>query len=280
MGPFEVLRDGQQLALGGVRRRGVLAMLALEPGRVVSVSRLVEGVWGEEPPETAVTALHGHVSHLRRALGDVVVTRAPGYLLDVDPGATDITRCEELLDRGRRSLAGGDAAGARRAFDEALALWRGPPLDDLAEAPFADAALPALEELVLAVREERAEAELALGNVDAVIPELKALVAEQPLRERPRRQLMLALYRAGRDAEALEAYDQARRTFSEELGIEPGEPLRRMHEAILRQDPELGPRRRDTARVAKRRRSRAGVAAVGGRDRGRFDRRRGRARGR
>ena len=112
------------------------------------------------------------------------------------------------------------------------------------------------------MREERAEAELALGNVDAVIPELKALVAEQPLRERPRRQLMLALYRAGRDAEALEAYDQARRTFSEVLGIEPGEPLRRMHEAILRQDPELGPRRRDPARVAKRRRSRAGLAAI------------------
>jgi DNA-binding SARP family transcriptional activator len=262
LGPFEVLREGEQLTLGGTRRRAVLAMLALDAGRVVSVSRLVEGVWGEEPPETAVTALHGHVSHLRRALGDVVVTRAPGYVLDVDPGTVDITRCERLLDSGRLSLATGDAAAARGTLDEALALWRGPPLDDLADAPFADAALPALEELVLAVREERAEAELALGNTDAVIPELKAIVAEQPLRERPRRQLMLALYRAGRDAEALEAYDQARRRFSEELGIEPGEPLRRMHEAILRADPELGPRRRDPARRARRRRSRAAVAAL------------------
>jgi DNA-binding SARP family transcriptional activator len=168
-------------------------MLALEPGRVVSAGRLIEGVWGEEPPKTAATALHGHVSYLRRALGPVIVTRAPGYLLDVDPATVDVRRFEAGLERARACLAGGDARAAARALDEALRLWRGAPLGDLAEAPFATGLLPSLEELGTSAREERLEIELALGRADEAIPALRALVAEHPLRERPRGQLMLAL---------------------------------------------------------------------------------------
>jgi DNA-binding SARP family transcriptional activator len=215
LGPFEVSRDGEIVALGGMRRRAVLAMLVLEAGRVVPVGRLVEGVWGEEPPETAVTALHGHVSHLRRALGDVIVTRSPGYLLDVERDAVDVQRFEALVERARAEMAGADPASARRLLADALALWRGTPLADLADAPFALAVLPALEELGISAQEEQLEAELALGETDALIPRLKALVAEHPLRERLRGQLMLVLYRAGRKAEALDSYDAGRRALSE-----------------------------------------------------------------
>lgn len=265
LGPFDVARDGEVVAIGGLRRRAVLAMLALEPGRVVSAGRLIEGVWGEEPPKTAATALHGHVSYLRRALGPVIVTRAPGYLLDVDPATVDVRRFEAGLERARACLAGGDARAAARALDEALRLWRGAPLGDLAEAPFATGLLPSLEELGTSAREERLEIELALGRADEAIPALRALVAEHPLRERPRGQLMLALYRAGRHAEALESYDAARRTLSEELGIEPGEPLRRLHEAILREDPSLGRAPRRPAGLPQPGRgSRRRIAALGG----------------
>ncbi len=268
LGPLEVVRDGEPVAIGGLRRRAVLAMLVLEPGRVVSVDRLVDGVWGDEPPETAVTALHGHVSHLRRALGERLVTRAPGYVLEVEADAVDAHRFESLLESARAATAAGDAASARQLLDEALALWRGAPLADLVDAPFAATALPALEELGLAAREERIEADLASGRAEELIPQLKALVAEHPLRERPRGQLMLALYRAGREAEALESYDAFRRALSAELGIEPGEPLRRLHESILRRDPELGraPERRLTAdaELPRRRRRSALVAALAG----------------
>ena len=197
LGPLEVVRDGEPVAIGGLRRRAVLAMLVLEPGRVVSVDRLVDGVWGDEPPETAVTALHGHVSHLRRALGERLVTRAPGYVLEVEADAVDAHRFESLLESARAATAAGDAASARQLLDEALALWRGAPLADLVDAPFAATALPALEELGLAAREERIEADLASGRAEELIPQLKALVAEHPLRERPRGQLMLALVPRG-----------------------------------------------------------------------------------
>ena len=268
LGPLEVVRDGEPVAIGGLRRRAVLAMLVLEAGRVVSVDRLVDGVWGEEPPDTAVTALHGHVSHLRRALGDRLVTRAPGYVLEVEPDAVDAHRFEALLERARAATAAGDAAQAGRLLDEALALWRGAPLADLIDAPFAATALPRLEELGLSAREERIESELASGRAEELIPQLKALVAEHPLRERPRGQLMLALYRAGREAEALESYDAFRRTLSAELGIEPGEPLRRLHESILHRAPELGgppprPPRRDAEPERRRRRGPLLAAAVG-----------------
>jgi predicted ATPase/DNA-binding SARP family transcriptional activator len=240
LGPLAVFRDGEPVALGGRRRRAVLAMLVLQRGRVVSTDRLIAGVWGDEPPETVLTALHGHVSQLRRVLGEVLVTRAPGYVLESPDARVDVELLELRLEQGRAALAAGDPAAASRALDEASGLWRGPPLDDVADLPFAREARPALEELEVTLREEHAEAELAGGRSEEVVPELRALVGQNPLRERPRAQLMLALHRAGRQAEALAAYDDARRTLSEELGIEPGEPLRKLHEAILREDPALG----------------------------------------
>ncbi|HEX8208396.1 MAG TPA: AfsR/SARP family transcriptional regulator [Solirubrobacteraceae bacterium] len=214
LGPLEVRLDGEPVAIGGLRRRSVLAMLVLDAGKVVSIPRLIGGVWGEEPPETAATALHGHVSHLRRLLGDVIETRAPGYVLAVDPETVDANRFEALLERARAEQADGRRDDARATLDEALGLWRGPPLADLVDAPFASAALPALEELGVAAREERIEAEIGAGRHAEVVPELKALVVEHPLRERAWRQLLVALHRSGRRAEALDAYDTARRTFS------------------------------------------------------------------
>jgi DNA-binding SARP family transcriptional activator/ABC-type branched-subunit amino acid transport system substrate-binding protein len=229
-------------------------MLALDAGRVVSAGRLIEGVW-EEPPETAATALQGHVSQLRRVLGEgAIVTRAPGYLLDVAPEAVDAVRCERALERARGQLADGDAAAAAATLRDALALWRGEPLADLADAPFALDALPALRELRVALEEERLEAELALGHHGEAIAPLRDLVAREPLRERPRGQLMLALYRAGRQAEALDVYESGRRALSEELGIEPGERLRALHESIVRQDPALGRPSVPAAAAPRRRR--------------------------
>jgi len=215
-------------------------MLALEPGTVVSAGKLIEGVW-DEPPETAATALQGHVSQLRRVLGeDAIVTRAPGYLLDVPPEAIDALRVERALEQARRELAARDAAAAAATLRDAASLWRGEPLADLADAPFALEALPALRELRVALDEERFEAELALGHHAEAIAPLRELVAREPLRERARGQLMVALYRAGRQAEALDVYEAGRRVLSEELGIEPGERLRALHASILRQDPALG----------------------------------------
>ena len=235
-------------------------MLALEPGTVVAAGKLIEGVW-DEPPETAATALQGHVSQLRRVLGDdAILTRTPGYLLDVAPEAIDAVRCERALEQARRRLAEGDAAGASATLRDAAALWRGEPLADLVEAPFALEALPALRELRVALEEERLEAELALGHHARAIAPLRDLVAHEPLRERPRGQLMLALYRDGRQAEALDVYEAGRRALSEELGIEPGERLRGLHGAIVRQDPALG---RPPAATTLRRRRWGLLAAVG-----------------
>jgi DNA-binding SARP family transcriptional activator len=258
------------VALGGARRRAVLAMLALEPGSVISTGQLIEGVW-DEPPETATTALQGHISQLRRVLGeDAILTRSPGYLLAADPEAVDVVRCRSALEDARRALAAGEADAAAAVLEEASALWRGEPLADLVDAPFARDALPALEELRIALAEERQEAELARGRHAAAIAPLRELVAHEPLRERPRAQLMLALYRSGREAESLEVYESGRRVLSDELGIEPSERLRRLHSAILRQDPEIGLREVALRRPATTHRRRtwpwlagaAGVSAV------------------
>ena len=194
----------------------------------MSVARLIEGVWGEPPPDTATTILQGHISQLRRVLGeDAIQTRVPGYLLAVDPACVDVTRVE-------RALAQGDTAAIALALDE----WRGDPLADVADAPFAHEALPRLEELRTALQEEHLEAELARGRHAESIGALRTLVAEHPLRERPRVQLMTALHQAGRPAEALDVYADARRVLAEELGLDPGERLRALHERILRQEPE------------------------------------------
>lgn len=188
LGPLQVTRDGVPVELGGARRRAVLAMLTLDAGRVVPVARLVDGVWGERAPETAVTALHGHISQLRRALGDAaIITQAPGYRLDVPDDAIDARRLERDLAAGRVP----ELADA------------GSPLADLRDAPFAEPAVPVLEELLIAAHEARIDAELDRGRAGELVAELRARVAADQLRERSRGQLMLALHRAGRQAEAL-----------------------------------------------------------------------------
>jgi DNA-binding SARP family transcriptional activator len=248
LGPLEV-RDGDRVvALGGARQRAVLAVLLLHANQVVSSDRLIDELWGDEPPKAAAASLRVFVSELRKALepergqrasGQVLVTRPPGYLVRVEPGQLDLQQFERLLERGRQALVGERPEAASLALREALSVWRGPALADFAYEPFAQAAIARLEELRVTALELRIEAELALGRHSELVGELEALVAEYPLHERLRRQLMLALYRSGRQSEALEAYRQARRALVEELGIEPSPALQDLERAILRQDSAL-----------------------------------------
>jgi DNA-binding SARP family transcriptional activator len=242
LGPLEVARQGRGVAVGGPKPRALLAALALEPGRVVSIDHLVENLWPGEAPETAAHAVQVYVSQLRKALGtETIETRAPGYALEVDPGCIDALSFVRLAAEGRDTLAAGDAAAASTILREALALWRGPALADFTYEPFAQTEIARLEELRLVALEERVEADLALRRESELVSELEALVDAQPLRERPRAQLMLALYRAGRQADALAAYRAARTTLIEELGVEPGPRLKELEVAILRQDESLLP---------------------------------------
>jgi DNA-binding SARP family transcriptional activator len=252
LGPLEVGEPDAPVSLGGAKQRAVLAILLLHRGGVVSSERLIDELWGERPPATATKTLHGYVFHLRRALGDGLLrTRTAGYELELAPGQLDAEEFERLACAGRDALADGDPAGAAQCLRDALGLWRGPPLADFSYAPFAQAEIARLEEARLATLEDRMDADLALGREDQLVGELDALVCEHPLRERVRAQLMLALYRSGRQAEALHAYRLARRTLSEELGLEPGGQLKRLERAILEQDPalDLSP---ETPRVAPR----------------------------
>jgi DNA-binding SARP family transcriptional activator len=237
LGPFQVEHDGRPLTLGSVRRRALLALLTLNAGRVVGVERLVDALWGESPPRTAVHVLHVYVSDLRRSLPEgVLVTTPPGYLLRVPAGAVDLADFERLVSRGRLELSAGDAAGALMTLDEALALWRGPVLADLAGAGFVQVEARRLEELRLAARELRATAGLARGSAPDLVPELQALVNEHPFRERPHALLMRALAAAGRQAEALELYTAVKARLADELGIDPGAELRVAQTAVLRQE--------------------------------------------
>ncbi len=240
LGPLEV-RDGDRpVPLGGLRQRALLAILLTRANEVVSRDSLVDELWGDSSPETATNVLQGYISHLRKAVGtDVLQTRAPGYVAVVAATDLDLRRFEELLERGSVALTGGDAAAAGQDLREALGLWRGPALADFAYEPFAQAEIARLEGLRLTALERRIEADLALGREGESIGELEALVAKHPLRERFRALLMLALYRAGRQAEALEAYQQARYAFVDELGIDPSPALQELERAILRQDPSL-----------------------------------------
>jgi DNA-binding SARP family transcriptional activator len=257
LGPLEVHHNGESLPLGGAKPRGLLAILLLNVNQVVSTDRLIDELWGDGPPDTAAKALQVHISQLRKALepdrrpgepGRVVITRSPGYLIELDPDQLDLGRFERLAAKGRGALARGEPGLATRTLREALALWRGPPLADLAYADFVQRDAPRLEELRLAALEDRIQADLDSGRHAEVIGELERVVAEEPLRERPRGQLMLALYRAGRQAEALDAYKEARRALVEELGIEPGRELKELEAAILAQDPSLEtPVRREPA---------------------------------
>jgi DNA-binding SARP family transcriptional activator/WD40 repeat protein len=244
LGPLEVRSNGDHLALGGPKPRALLGLLLLQAGRVVSRDRLIEELWGGDPPADAGHALEVHVSRLRKALGaagngEVLVTRAPGYLVRVAPGSLDVERFEQLVADGRLARERGDPLRAADALREAERLWRGRPLADLELESSARVDVERLEELRLVATEERVDAELALGRHRALVAEVEALVAEHPLRERLRVQLMLALYRSGRQAEALEAYLEGRSALVEAIGVEPGPELRDLHAAILRQDPDL-----------------------------------------
>jgi YVTN family beta-propeller protein len=248
LGPLEVCRSGCVLPLGGPRQRAVLALLLLEANRVVSMDRLAEEVWGGQPPEGWATTLQTYVFHLRRALepdrargvaGEVLVTRGPGYLLCMDREHLDAARFQDGFTAGRAALEAGRYAEAAGTLRQALDLWRSRVLADLADYAFTRPEAARLEELRLAALEARIAADLALGRHDALTGELDRLAAEHPLRERLHGQLMLALYRCGRQAEALAAYRRARDLLAGELGIDPGELLRRLHASVLAQDPAL-----------------------------------------
>jgi predicted ATPase/DNA-binding SARP family transcriptional activator len=241
LGPFEVADDqGRQIALAGVKQRAVLAILLLHAGEVVAVDRLIDELWGERAPATAAKTIQVYVSNLRKALGrDSVITRAPGYLIEVGGSDFDLRRFETLVTEARTS----PPELAARLLREALGLWRGPPLAEFTYDSFAQPEIKRLGELRMEALEQRVEADLALGRHAELVAELERLVSAEPLRERLRRQLMLALYRCGRQAEALAAYTEARRTLVEELGIEPSPQLRELEREILRQDPALDPPR-------------------------------------
>jgi DNA-binding SARP family transcriptional activator len=242
LGPVEAAVEGRPVALPAGKPRALLALLLLNRNRVVATHELIDELWGEEPPETAAKALQGYVSQLRKALGaDRVVTRQPGYLLRVDEGELDLDRFDALVAAARAAMAGGDTEAAARGLTEALALWRGPPLAEFETESFARSAAARLEDERLAAVEERVDAELALGRHAALVPELEQLVEREPYRERLRRQLMLALYRSGRQADALDAYRRAREVLVGELGIEPGRELQELEQAMLRQDESLDP---------------------------------------
>jgi DNA-binding SARP family transcriptional activator len=226
LGPLEVVEDGVRLAVRGAKQRGLLAILLLHANEVVSADRLLDGLWEEQPPATAQKALQVYVSQLRKLLGaERVQTMAPGYLLRVEPDELDLERFQRLQEGGR--------------LHDALSLWRGPPLAEFAYSRFAQGAIARLEELRLVALESKIEADLALGRHAELVGELEDLVIDHPLRERLRAQLMLALYRSGRQAEALEAYQEARRALVEELGIEPDRALQELERSILRQESSL-----------------------------------------
>jgi DNA-binding SARP family transcriptional activator len=241
LGSLELAEDGLPVAVGGVRQRAVLALLVLYANQVVPAERLLLELWGDDAPPTAVNALQAAVSRLRRALPQGrLITRPVGYLFRAAPQEVDVERFEQLLASGREALARGAAADAAGLLRRALALWRGPALADFRFEPFAQAEIARLEELRLDCIEERIEADLALGAAGELVGELQRLTAEEPLRERLRGQLMLALYRSDRQADALAVYRDLRNLFAEELGLEPAPALRELEAAILRQDPAVG----------------------------------------
>jgi DNA-binding SARP family transcriptional activator len=247
LGAFEVSHEGRPLPLAGAKPKAVLAILALHANEVVSSDRLAEELWSR-PPETARAALQVYVAQLRKLFdpgrsrgeqGSVLLTRFPGYLLQIAPDQLDSHRFERLLREGSATRAGGDASTAAVLIREALSLWRGPALADFVYEPFAQTEIARLEDLRLTALEERIEADLALGAHADLTGELESLASAYPLRERLRAQLMLALYRSGRQADALAAYMAAHRTLDEQLGIAPGPVLHRLQEQILGQDPAL-----------------------------------------
>ena len=250
LGPLEVWEADRRLALGGPKHRGLLAILLLEANRVVSTDRLIELLWGDETPDTVSNTLQVCVSQLRKVLEpghvrgtpyQVLVSQEPGYLIRIAPEQLDLGGFEQLREEARRASADGHPDVAATTLREALALWRGPPLAELATEPYAVAESARLNEMRLRALEDRIEADLTLGRHADLVGELEALVAAHPLRERLRAQLMLALYRSGRQAEASDVYHKTRAVLVEELGIEPGSELQKLLKAVLNQDPSLDP---------------------------------------
>ena len=240
LGPLEVRDGASPLPPGGAKQRALLATLLLHRGQVVATDALVDALWGGRPPNTAPTALHGLVSSLRKLLGpELIVTQPPGYLVRLGSHRLDLDRFEVLAQAGLRALERGDASKAGSTLGAALELWRGPPLGDVRDIPLVQPEIRRLEELRSAVLEGRIEADLALGRAAELVGELESLVAGEPFRERLRGQLMVALYRSGRQAEALEVYREGRATLVGEIGIEPSAGLQELHRAMLRQDPSL-----------------------------------------
>jgi predicted ATPase/DNA-binding SARP family transcriptional activator len=246
LGPLDVRAHGESIPLGGAKRRALLALLLVRANEVVSTDRLIDELWGERAPATAANTLQVHISHLRRALhagledqaSPVLVTEPPGYVLRISPESLDATRFEGLV---LAADAAPDAAEASRLLTEALGLWRGPALADVADLRLAQPEIARLDELRRRALEDRVERELERGRHTEVLAEVEALVADHPFSERLRGQLMLALYRAGRQADALDAYQHARRVLTDELGLEPGPELRELHQSILRQDLSIAP---------------------------------------
>ena len=256
LGPVELVGEGP-VPLGGVKERCLLAALAVHCGEAVSAGCLVDALWADDPPRTAAKTLQNYVLRVRRALtragGPAIVTLPDGYCLRAAPGMVDAILAESLIGEGRRKMAGGDPAGAASLLRRALGLWRGPALGEFADRPFAAAEALRLEELREAALEDLSDAELALGRHHEMVGGLEALVASGPLRERRWGQLMVALYRDGRQAEALDAFGRLRQVLRQDLGVDPGAELRHLHQAILQQSPELAwhPQQRPREPIAR-----------------------------
>ncbi len=297
LGDLGVVSDGERVRVAGHKQRALLAVLLLHANEVVSADRLIEDLWGEEPPAQAAKSVQVHVWRLRKALASVsggangegrLLTRSSGYVLRVEPGELDVAELERLVRDGSQALREGQFERAGALLGEGLALWQGPPLAEFAYESFAQREIGRLCELRLQALQGRIDADLARGRDASLVGELEALVSEHPRAERLRAQLMLALYRSGRQADALEVYRQTRRVLLDDLGLEPGEDLKRLHQAILDHDPELdlaapapgplgtavapaavdgaggAPGRRDAGRGAKRSRSPVLIAATVG----------------
>src|SRR5215831_301262 len=243
LGPLEVLEDGRSLALGSLKERMVLAVLLLHANKLVSRERLIDELWGVAPPATARKAVNVYVSKLRKALAlngdDPIATADGGYRMAVSPDLLDADRMRSLVTKARERMAEGESEVASRVLRDALACWRGPTLAGLQLESYGREEVAQLDELRLTALMDRIDCDLAQGRHEHVLGELQVLVGEHPLRERLRAQQMLAFYRADRQADALDAYQQARRALIDELGIEPSQTLQRLQQAILRHDPAL-----------------------------------------
>ncbi|HEV3471919.1 MAG TPA: BTAD domain-containing putative transcriptional regulator, partial [Actinomycetota bacterium] len=239
LGPVEVLRNGQMVRIPGDRERALLALVVIERGGVLSTDQLIDRLWGDHLPDNPSNALQAVVSRLRRAIGnEAIVTKKPGYALGIELDAIDASRFEDLLERAT-AVGLEEPARTSRLLAEALSLWRGPAYADLAYEDLARDERSRLEELRIAAMEEKVAADLALGRNREALMELERLIVDHPLRERLRAQLMLALYRAGRQSDAVAAYQETRRVLAEELGLDPGPELENTYQLILRQDPSL-----------------------------------------